>query len=44
MSMLLDIFAALLALALAAAWVLTGDDKLASDWDSLRPRSTDKTA
>jgi hypothetical protein len=44
MSMLLDIFAALLALALAAAWVLTGDDKLAPVWDSLQPRSTDKTA
>ena len=32
MSMFLDIFAALLAWGAAAAWVLTGGDKLPPDW------------
>jgi len=36
MSMFLDIFAALLAWGAAAAWVLTGGDKLPPDWDHVR--------
>ena len=41
MSMFLDIFAALLAWGAAAAWVLTGGDKLPPDWDHLWTGSTD---
>jgi len=41
MSMFLDIFAALLAWGAAAVWVLTGGDKLTTDWDHLRTGSTD---
>ena len=41
MSMLLDIVAALLALGMAAAWVLTRGGKLPPDW-ALRTGSTDK--
>jgi hypothetical protein len=44
MSMFLDIFAALLALVIAAAWVLTGSRKVPPDWDPLRTGSTDTTA
>jgi hypothetical protein len=42
MSMFLDIFAALLAWGLAAAWVLTGRKKLPPEWDHLRTGSADK--
>jgi len=41
MSMFLDIVAALLALGMAAAWVLTGSEKLPPDW-VLRTGRTDK--
>jgi hypothetical protein len=41
MWMLLDIVAALLASGMAAAWVLTGGEKLPPDW-ALRTGSTDK--
>ena len=41
MSMVLDIVAALLALGMATAWVLTRGDKLSPDW-ALRTGSTDK--
>jgi hypothetical protein len=44
MSMFIDIVAALLALGMAAAWVLTGGDKLPPDLDPLRTHSADKTA
>ena len=43
MSMFLDILAALLAWGAAAAWVLTGGDKLPPDWDHLRTGSTENT-
>ena len=36
MSMLLDIFAALLALGAAAVWILTARGELPPDWDHLR--------
>ena len=42
MSMFFDIFAALLAWGAAAAWVLTGGDKLPPDWDHLRTGGADK--
>ena len=42
MSVFLDIFAALLAGGLAAAWVLTGGDTLPLDRDPLRTDSADK--
>ena len=41
MSMFIDIFAALLAWGAAAAWVLTGGDKLPPDWDHLRTGRAD---
>jgi hypothetical protein len=44
MSMFIDIVAALLALGMAAAWVLTGGEMLPPDWDPLRTGSTDKIA
>jgi hypothetical protein len=42
MSMFLDIVAALLALGMAAAWVLSGRGQLPPDWDHLQTGSTDK--
>jgi hypothetical protein len=44
MSMFIDVFAVLLAWGTAAAWVLTGGDKLPPDWDHLRTDSTGKTS
>jgi hypothetical protein len=44
MSTFLDVFAALLALGLAVAWVLTGGEKLPPDWDPLGTVSTDRIA
>jgi hypothetical protein len=41
MLIFLDIVAALLALGMAAAWVLTRGEKLPADW-ALRTGSTDK--
>jgi hypothetical protein len=41
MSMFFDIAAALLALGMAAAWMLTSGEKLPRDW-ALRTGSTDK--
>jgi hypothetical protein len=40
--MFLDIFAALLAWAAAAAWILTGHGKLRPDLDHLRTGGADK--
>jgi hypothetical protein len=42
MSMFLDIFAASLAWGAALAWVLTGGEKLPSDWDHLPTGRTDQ--
>jgi hypothetical protein len=42
--MFLDILAALLAWGAAAAWVLTGGEKLPPDWDHLRARRANKLA
>ena len=40
MSTFLDIFAALLALGIAAVWILTARGELPTDWDHLRTMSS----
>jgi hypothetical protein len=39
MSMFLDIFSSLLALSIAAVWILTARAELPPDWDPLRTTS-----